>query len=210
MKVSVWHSTASMFGFWICKLGGIFDDDDALLSGIASASIRRRVVFPVQVPPLMSSVFPLRICSAKKLSKRPRQRAASDKVIDGVMAAGKLPDRKCGRRPHDRRNDRRQAASVRELRVQDGVVFVELFAKLVGDHFEAGAELAGVEGNVLSRCMIPSRSYHHEASGLPMISLMLSSSSSGSMGRRNGRINSKLMAGISQRWKPSGSPGSRE
>src|SRR6202020_2311997 len=48
---------------------------------------------------------------------------------------------------------------------------------------------------VSSRRMIPSRSYHHEASGLPMISLMLSSSNSGSIGRRNGRINSKLMAG---------------
>ena len=35
-----------------------------------------------------------------------------------------------------------------------------------------------------------------------MISLMLSSSKSGSIGRRNGRINSKLIAGISQRWKP--------
>src|SRR5882672_1369283 len=44
-----------------------------------------------------------------------------------------------------------------------------------------------------SRRMIPSRSYHHEASGLPMISLMLLSSSSGSIGRRNGRINSKLI-----------------
>jgi hypothetical protein len=33
---------------------------------------------------------------------------------------------------------------------------------------------------------------------------MLSSSSSGSIGRRNGRINSKLIVGTSQRWKPSG------
>jgi hypothetical protein len=31
--------------------------------------------------------------------------------------------------------------------VQDGIVFVEPFAKLVGDHFEAGAEFAGVEGH---------------------------------------------------------------
>src|SRR5580658_8936386 len=55
--------------------------------------------------------------------------------------------------------------------------------------------------------MMPSRSYHHEASGLPMISLMLSSSSSDSIGRRNGRINSKLIVGTSQPWKPSGLPG---
>jgi hypothetical protein len=43
-----------------------------------------------------------------------------------------------------------------------------------------------------------------------MISLMLSSSNSGSMGRRNGRINSKLMAGISAQRKPSVPPGFRE
>ena len=35
-------------------------------SGMKSASIRKSVVFPVPVPPLMSSVLPLRICSAKK------------------------------------------------------------------------------------------------------------------------------------------------
>ena len=65
------------------------------------------------------------------------------------MAAGELPDCQCGSRAHNRRNHRRQAASVWELRVQEGIVFVEPFAELIGDHFEAGAELAGVEGNGL-------------------------------------------------------------
>ena len=65
------------------------------------------------------------------------------------MVAGKLPNDECGRRPHDRRNDRCQAAPVRELRVQYGVVFVQMFAELVGDDFEAGAEPAGVEANSL-------------------------------------------------------------
>src|ERR1700674_3900665 len=41
----------------------------------------------------------------------------------------------------------------------------------------------------------PSRSQDQDESGLPMISLTSSSSSSASMGRRNGRINSKLIAG---------------
>src|SRR5438045_2365373 len=57
---------------------------------------------------------------------------------------------------------------------------------------------------------IPSRSYHHVASGLPMISLTLSSRRSGSIGRRNGSISSKLMAmtplektGLSGRFLPS-------
>src|SRR5579862_887399 len=56
---------------------------------------------------------------------------------------------------------------------------------------------------VASRKIIPSRSYHQDASGLPMISLTLSSSSSSSIGRRNGRINSKLITLTSQGAKPS-------
>jgi hypothetical protein len=48
------------------KLGGVFDDDDAIVVRNEVASIRKSVVLPVPVPPLMSSVFPLRICSAKK------------------------------------------------------------------------------------------------------------------------------------------------
>ena len=43
--------------------------------------------------------------------------------------------------------DRRKAASVRELRVQERVVFVQPFAELIGDDFEAGAKPAGIEGN---------------------------------------------------------------
>jgi len=82
------------------------------------------------------------------------------------------------------------------------VVFVKTFAELVGDHFEAGSEFAGGEGDTVFSANDPSRSDHHEASGLHMISLMLSSSSNGSIGRRNGRINSKLIAWISERWKP--------
>jgi hypothetical protein len=35
------------------------------------------------------------------------------------------------------------------LRVQDGVVFVQLLPELIGYHFEAGAQLAGVERNAL-------------------------------------------------------------
>src|SRR5215469_2682506 len=57
--------------------------------------------------------------------------------------------------------------------------------------------------------IIPSRSNHQVASGLPMISLTLSSRRSGSIGRRNGSISSKLMAitslertGLSGRFLP--------
>ena len=111
-----------------------------LVFGIAVARIRNTVVLPVAVPPLMSSVFPLRICSARKSASGACQCAASDQVIDCEMAAGELAD--CQRRSgsHNRRNHRRQAASVRELRMQQRVVFVELFAELIGNDFEAGAQ----------------------------------------------------------------------
>ena len=65
------------------------------------------------------------------------------------MAAGELPDCQGRCRAHDRRNHRRKTASVRELRIQEWVIFVEFLAELIGDDFEAGAKLAGVEGNGL-------------------------------------------------------------
>src|SRR5579872_2341227 len=67
----------------------------------------------------------------KKLRKRSRKRAASDKVIDRVMPAGELAKCKCRSRTYNRRNDRRQTTSVRELRVQEWVVFIEAFAELI-------------------------------------------------------------------------------
>ncbi len=140
----------------------------------------------------------------QEVRKWPRQRAASDQVIDRVMAAGELPYGECRGRAHDRRNHRRQAASVRELRVQQGVVLVELLAELIGDHFEAGAELAGVEGNGRFLAHDPVALVPPRGIGIAHDFADASSSSSGSIGRRNGRINSKLIAGTSQRWKPSG------
>jgi hypothetical protein len=107
-------------------------------SGIKSARIRSSVVFPVPVPPLIRSVLPLRICSAKKSAKRPRQRAASDQIINCVMAAGEFPDdeRRCT--AHDRRDDFRQPTPVRELCVQEWVVLFELLTQLISNNFEAG------------------------------------------------------------------------
>ena len=58
-----------------------------------------------------------------------------------MVSAGRGLDR--------RRNVGREAAAVRELRVEQRVVFVEPFAQVVGDHFEAGAQTAGVEGNAV-------------------------------------------------------------
>src|ERR1700735_5153506 len=69
-----------------------------------------------------------------------------------------------------------------------------------------GRSLPASKETDASRQMIPSRSYHHDESGLPMISLILSSSNNGSMGRRNGRINSKLI----RAFQSDGSPASAE
>ena len=85
----------------------------------------------------------------QEVCKRARQRTASNEVIDCVMAAGELSNDECWREPNNRRNHRRQAAPIRELRMEYRVVFVEPFAELVGDDFEAGSEFAGGEGNRL-------------------------------------------------------------
>jgi hypothetical protein len=63
------------------------------------------------------------------------------------VAAGELSDNECWSQPDNRRNDGRKAASIRELRMEYGVVFVELLAELVGNDFEAGSEFAGSEGD---------------------------------------------------------------
>jgi len=49
-----------------------------------SASIRRSVVFPVPVPPLISSVFAAADLFGQELCKWARKRAASDQIFDGV------------------------------------------------------------------------------------------------------------------------------
>jgi hypothetical protein len=85
----------------------------------------------------------------QEVHKRARQRTARNEVIDCVMATGELSNDECWRKANNRRNHRRQAAPIRELRMEYRVVFVESFAELVGDDFEAGSEFAGVEGNSL-------------------------------------------------------------
>ena len=107
------------------------------------------MVFPVACSAADEQCLSAANLCRQEIGKRSRERAASDQVIDRVMAAGELPNRQSGSRPHDRRNDRRQAAPVRELRVQHGIVFVQLFPELIGNHFEAGAQPAGVEGNAI-------------------------------------------------------------
>ena len=64
------------------KLGGILDDNDALVVRNCLGQYSRRVVFPLPVPPLIRTVFPQRICSVKEVRERLGQRAASDQVID--------------------------------------------------------------------------------------------------------------------------------
>ena len=129
------------------KLRRILDDHDALVIGDCGCKGAEHRGLSGRSSAADEQRLPAANLRGKELRKRPRQRAASDKVIDGVMAAGELANGERRSRAHDRRNDRRQAASVRELRVEQRVVFVELFAELVGDHFEAGAQPAGVEGN---------------------------------------------------------------
>ena len=93
------------------KFRSIFDNDEAFLfrnevsqypqkrglSGTRSATDKQR----------LSAANLL----GQEVRKRARQRAASNEVIDCVMAAGEFSDDECRRRPNNRRNDRRQGGS---------------------------------------------------------------------------------------------------
>src|SRR5208282_3460687 len=85
----------------------------------------------------------------QQVRKRMCQRAASNQVIDCVMATGELSNDECWRKANNRWNHCRQAAPIRELRMEYRVVFVEALAELVSNDFEACSEFAGVEGNSL-------------------------------------------------------------
>jgi hypothetical protein len=129
LKVSVWHSAAEQVRLLDVKLGGILDDHDALIRRDEVASIAQKVVLPVPVPPLMSSVFPLRICSARKSASGrvsvPRAirssmcnggwelamiSAGAGRTTGGMTAARRLPSGSCA--------------------CSSGIVLVELLAEL--------------------------------------------------------------------------------
>lgn len=113
------------------------------------------------------------------------------------MTAGELPDREARRELDRRENVGANPAAFGKLRLQHRVAFAQPFSEVIGDHFEAGAKTSDAEGNVRLKKHLTSRSAYKVALGLPMISLTPWSSGSGSMGRRNGRSYSKLIASIS-------------
>src|SRR5713226_9713000 len=106
------------------KLGGVFNDHDPI-------AIRNEVCQYPQECGLAragsttdeqgfsaADLFP------QEVRKWPRQCATSDQVIDRVMPASELSDGQSRGRAHYRWNRRRHAASVWELRVQQGIVLV--------------------------------------------------------------------------------------
>jgi hypothetical protein len=124
----------------------------------------------------------------QKLRKRARQHPASDQIIDGEVA-----DHHRRRGPDDRRNHRCEAAPVRELRIEQRVVFIEFLAELVGNHFETRAQPRRVEldGRLVPENLVafvpPCRvGIAHDFADALVKQERLD-------GRRNGRTNSKLM-----------------
>ena len=149
LNVSVWHSAGSNVRLLDVKFGGILDDDDAILFRNKVGQYPQECGLAGPGSTTDKQCLTAANLFRQEVRKRPRQRAASDQIINCVMAAGEFPDCECWSTAHNRRNHCRQAASVRELCVQKWIVLVELLAELIGDHFEAGSELAGVEGNGL-------------------------------------------------------------
>ena len=154
-------------------------------SGIELASIRKR-----RLSRPRSATDEQRLAAANLLSAkvchRLRQSAPSNQIIDRVVAAGEFPYRNCRGRTHG--GESRPQSGFRPTAHPLGLSS-SAFAELAVT--EAGAQFAGVEGNGGSWHSLPSRSQDQDASGLPMISLTSSSSSSASGRLRSGRINSR-------------------
>src|SRR5208337_3235761 len=129
------------------KFRSVLDDDDAFTFGNRVGEYPQECGLTRAGAAADKQRLPAANLLGQKVRKWARQRPASDQIFDRVTAAGELAydHRRIG--THDRRNHSRKAASVRELRVQERVVFVEPFAELICDDFEAGAKPAGVEGN---------------------------------------------------------------
>src|SRR5712692_10338978 len=106
------------------KLGGIFDDHDAIVirNEVSQYPQKRGLAGPR--PTTDEQGLSAADLLPQEVRKWPRQCATSDQVIDRVMPAGELSDGQSRCRAYDRRNHRRQAASVWELRVQQGIVLV--------------------------------------------------------------------------------------
>jgi len=175
------------------QLRGILDHDDAFVVGDRlSKNVEQGCLAGPGSTTDKDGLAALNL-SGQELRKRARERPASDQVFNCEMAAGELADDHGGSGANDWGNYGCQAASIGELRVEERVIFVELLAELIGDYFKARAQSRRVELNarVVAQNAIafipPCRV------GITDISLTLSSSKSGSMGRRNGRISSKLM-----------------
>src|SRR5260370_36278253 len=85
------------------KLRRVFDHDDALIrrNSVSEYAQKRRLSGGGSAA--YQQCLSCGDLDSQKLGKLPRQRAASDEIIDRVMAARKLPNGQRRRRPHDRR-----------------------------------------------------------------------------------------------------------
>src|SRR5581483_11211624 len=129
------------------KFGSILDGDNSFFVGNGLGEDVQKSRFTGASSAADQQCLSRANLTLKEFSKLARQRATGDKVIHCEMAAGELPDGQPWRGLDRRRNVGANPAAIGQLCVEDWVVFVEPFSKVVGNHFEAGAQAAGVERN---------------------------------------------------------------
>jgi hypothetical protein len=81
----------------------------------------------------------------EEFCERLRQRTASNQVVYGELPACELADDHGGRRANHRGNDSGKPTPIGELRIEQRVVFVQLFAEPVGNHFKTGSQSRRIE-----------------------------------------------------------------
>lgn len=125
----------------------IFDDDEAFLFWNEIGQYPEQCGLSCAGSATDKQRLPVTDLFCQRVGEWPGQSAASNQIIDRVVAARELSNHERRSESDNRRNDGGQAAPIRELRVQYWIVFVEPFAELIGDDFEAGSEFARREGD---------------------------------------------------------------
>ena len=151
----------------------------------------RKVVLPLDVPAADEQRLPCGDLFCEIFGKLGGKRIGLYQVCDGEPDSRELADGDCRGRAAQRVEAPPQGGFHPGAEHLGWGGLPQLAAEFVGDYFEAGAQCFGVEVQAVCGNNLPRFSNHHEPSGLPMISLMDSSSSSSLIGVRKEISSSK-------------------
>ena len=180
-------------------------------AGRNAASAFRSVVLPVLVPPLIKMFSSRRDRRLERRQHLRRHRADPHEFLGREEPRLKLADRQRRAAEAARREDGGHARAVRQARVEDRLLLGDVVAQRAGDVLDGdAADCARRAGRPATSRTTPCRSTKTRREPLTMISLTSGSWIRCAIGRRNGRMTSKLITGLPSRRDRSSWSGRRD